>query len=55
MYPFIETPITGTTLFHHRACDLPIPSSGNDRIPKRHAAIRRFLAAVGQLPAEVRS
>jgi hypothetical protein len=55
MHSFLDTPITDTTLFHRRACDLPITSNGKDRIPKRHAAIRRFLDAVDRWSAEVHS
>jgi hypothetical protein len=54
MHPFTATIITAA-LFHYPAYGLPITSNGNDRISKRHATIRRFLAAVGRWSAEVPS
>lgn len=55
MQRFIETPFTASALYHYHAYAFPITSSGNDRISKRHAVIRRFLAAVGRYTAEVKS
>jgi hypothetical protein len=64
MHSFIETPIMSDTLFHCRAGGFPLhrctyvllDANGNDPpTPKRHAAIRRFFAAVGRCTAEVHS
>lgn len=56
MYPFTNTVITDTALSHCRTCGFFITLldvNGNDPNPKRHAAIRSFLAAVGRRTAEV--